>query len=255
MVCQVCRSEHGIPFFKPGAFTIRHDTILCRVSKQLYNPFSSATTSSGTQPATRTTLQQNFPQSSGILTLVPLSETTSNSRKRRSLRTTILYLIIFAAAIASTVYILVPRDVTVGQVVVVPDKIDWSASKPSYSVRLNVTIPVYNPNYLASDVHGKLDVLFFDAIAGETRVNATRIPGRSFPTSLTLQMDASGVPQEYILSILSQCTTFPHVLTFFLQGNVYVSETNIFGFLFGTSSFWGGEKHVAEIDTYFMLDC
>jgi hypothetical protein len=40
---------------------------------------------------------------------------------------------------------------------------------------------------------------------------------------LEVSIDASDVPSDYILAILSQCSTFPEVLIFFLKGRLTVS--------------------------------
>jgi hypothetical protein len=37
-------------------------------------------------------------------------------------------------------------------------------------------------------------------------------------------IDASDVPADYILAILSQCSTFPEVLIFFLKGRLTVGR-------------------------------
>lgn len=175
---------------------------------------------------------------------MPLSETT-RTRQPRSARLTALYMMIFGLIIASTVYVLVPRTMSIGQVDVVPDQMLWNTTKAWYQVTLNITIPVYNPNFLPTKVSGSLQVLFYDALAGSKRIHRTAIAGRSLPSMLTFTMDASNVPKDYILSIIGQCSTFPHALTFFLQGDVHAK---------GIWQFFGPTK-VADIDTYFMVDC
>lgn len=206
-------------------------------------------------------------QTRAYLTLVPsVSDhdpdahyTVRNNLRKKNMRKTLLYLLLFAVAIASGVFVMLPRALSIGQVVVVPDAMTWDTGTSSYHVRLNVTIPVYNPNFIPYHVHGDLQVLFYDALAGKTVVEEISIPWRSFPDSIRLQMDASSVPEKYILSILSQCSTFPHVLTFFLQGNLYGSvlpetsmvRSTMLGGLFGPSD----RHHIAEIDTYFFIDC
>lgn len=208
----------------------------CRLSKRFL--FFSSSSRSEQQAS-----QQQFPPS-GYLTLVPLSETT-RTRQPRSARLTALYMLTFALIIASTVYVMVPRTMSIGQVDVVPDQMLWNTTKAWYQVRLNVTIPVYNPNFLPTNVSGRLQVLFYDALAGSKKIHTTTIARRSLPSMLTLTMDASDVPKDYILSIISQCSTFPHALTFFLQGDVHAK---------GIWQFFGPTQ-VADIDTYFMVDC
>ena len=172
------------------------------------------------------------------------------------MRKTLLYMLLVAIAVASAVFVMVPRSLSIGQVVVVPDAMTWDTSTSSYNVRLNVTIPIDNPNFVPYHVHGQLEVLFYDALAGKAVVQETMIPWRSFPDSIRLQMDASGVPKKYILSILSQCSTFPHVLTFFLQGNLYGSVLpEAAHTLQSTRKLLFERHHIAEIDTYFFIDC
>lgn len=42
------------------------------------------------------------------------------------------------------------------------------------------------------------------------------------PQVLDVAIDASDVPSDYILAILSQCSTFPETLIFFLKGKLLV---------------------------------
>lgn len=57
-----------------------------------------------------------------------------------------------------------------------------------------------------------------------------------------VEIDASDVPADYILSILSQCSTFPEVLIFFLRGHL-------------TAQYLWQRQYLATIDTYFMISC
>lgn len=198
------------------------------------------------------------------LTLVPsisnqdphVHYTVRNNLRRKNIRNTLIYMLLFAIAVASAVFIMLPRALSIGQVVVVPDAMTWDTSTSSYNVRLNVTIPIDNPNFVPYHVHGDLEVLFYDALAGKTVIQESRIPWRSFPESIRLQMDASSVPKKYILSIISQCSTFPHVLTFFLQGNLYGSVLpEATGTLVRNRKRLSERHHIAEIDTYFFIDC
>ena len=203
--------------------------------------------------------------SRAYLTLVPsVSDqdprahyTVRNTIRKKNMRKTLLYMLLVAVVVASSVFVMVPRSLSIGQVVVVPDAMTWDTGTSSYNVRLNVTIPITNPNFVPYHVHGNLQVLFYDALAGKTVIQETVIPWRSFSGSIYVQMDASSVPKKYILSILSQCSTFPHVLTFFLQGNLYGSvlpmESSV-----STSNrkrLLTERHHIAEIDTYFFIDC
>lgn len=59
---------------------------------------------------------------------------------------------------------------------------------------------------------------------------------------IEVDIDASDVPADYILSILSQCSTFPEVLIFFLKGHL-------------TANYLLQRQYLATIDTYFMISC
>lgn len=45
---------------------------------------------------------------------------------------------------------------------------------------------------------------------------------------LEVAIDASDVPSDYILAILSQCSTFPEVLIFFLKGKLTVRDVLLY---------------------------
>ena len=62
------------------------------------------------------------------------------------------------------------------------------------------------------------------------------------PQAVLVEIDASDVPADYILSILSQCSTFPEVLVFFLKGRL-------------TARVLFQRQRLPPIDTYFMVDC
>ena len=54
------------------------------------------------------------------------------------------------------------------------------------------------------------------------------MPQSSYPTAWAVQVlevvvDASNVPGEYALTILSECAAFPRRLVFFLKGQLEVS--------------------------------
>jgi len=152
--------------------------------------------------------------------------------------------LLVALVVAGAVYMAVPRSISLGNISIEADKLAWNESKAFYELRLLSTIPLNNPNFFPVDVEGHLEILFYDAEAGSKKIKTHRIPSRSNPFNLQVQVDASGVPKDYILSIVSQCSTFPHVLTFFLQGKVSVRH-----FLLPR------QDSLPSIDTYFMIDC
>lgn len=59
---------------------------------------------------------------------------------------------------------------------------------------------------------------------------------------LELEIDASEVPSEYILAILTQCSTFPEELIFFLKGDL-------------EARFLWLRQRVSAVDTYFIIPC
>jgi hypothetical protein len=152
--------------------------------------------------------------------------------------------LLVAVLVAALVFMAVPRSITLGDISIEADKLAWNESKAFYELRLLSTIPLNNPNFFPVEVEGHLEILFYDAEAGSKKIKTRRIPSRSTPFNLEVQVDASGVPKDYILSIVSQCSTFPHVLTFFLQGKVSVKH-----FLLPR------QDTLPSIDTYFMIDC
>ena len=179
------------------------------------------------------------PPASGYLTLIPLSDARLQPRDTRL---TAAFLTAFALFIAAIVFISVPRSVTLGDVSVAADRMSWNTSKASYQLRLVVTLPVYNPNYLAAKVEGELKVLFYMAEAGRQTIQPMVLRPRALPKLVQTEIDASDVPADYILSILSQCSTFPEVLVFFLRGHLSAR------YLFQT-------QRLSTVDTYFLIDC
>lgn len=176
---------------------------------------------------------------SGYLTLIPLSDARLQPRNTRK---TAFFLLIFALCIATAVFIAVPRSISIGDIHMEADTLTWNTSKVLYELRLTTSIPIYNPNYLSASVHGDLKIRFYDSEAGSTKIKPTVFPARSMPGMLDVNIDASGVPADYILSIVSQCSTFPHVLIFFLEGKL-------------SASYIWFRQHLASIDTYFMISC
>lgn len=159
------------------------------------------------------------PPPSNYLTLIPLSDARLQPR---STRFTVLSLFLFALFIATLVFITVPRGVSAGEVFIRPSRMSWNTTKSTYQLNLQASIPVYNPNYLKAYIKGELRVLFYQTEAGRQAIPPTRLAPRASPAMLDVSIDASDVPSDYILAILSQCSTFPQKLVFFLQGNLTV---------------------------------
>ena len=179
------------------------------------------------------------PPSSGYLTLIPLSDARLQPRDNRL---TAAFLLGFALFIAAVVFISVPRSVSVGEIRVAADRMSWNTTKASYQLRLVATLPISNPNYLGASIEGDLKVLFYMAEAGRATIVATPLRPRAMPKLVHAEIDASDVPADYILSILSQCSTFPEVLVFFLKGKL-------------RARYLWQYQHLATIDTYFMISC
>lgn len=176
---------------------------------------------------------------SGYLTLIPLSD---SRLQPRDTRLTAAFLVAFGFLVAAIVFISVPRSVSVGSISVAADRMSWNTTKASYQLRLNVTIPVFNPNYLRGSIEGELKVLFYMAEAGQTVIKPVVLNPRALPKIVHAEIDASDVPADYILSILSQCSTFPEVLVFFLKGKL-------------RARYLWQYQPLATIDTYFMINC
>lgn len=179
---------------------------------------------------------------SGYLTLIPLSDARL---KPRDNRVTAAMLLGFAVIVAVMVFVATPRSVSVAQIDVAADRMSWNTTKASYQLRLLASLSINNPNYMGAWIEGDLKVLFYGAEAGSTLLTATALPARAVdpnPKVVDVVIDASDVPTEYIMSILTQCSTFPEVLIFFLRGQL-------------TSRFLWMKQRLSMIDTYFMIDC
>ncbi|KAL4515034.1 hypothetical protein Ndes2526B_g03650 [Nannochloris sp. 'desiccata'] len=198
-----------------------------RLGEQIRAPFASRR------------IEPEPPTPSGYLTLIPLSDARLQPRDTRL---TAVFLIGFAFLIAAIVFISVPRSVSVGEISVAADRMSWNTTKASYQLRLVATIPVSNPNYLRASIEGELKVLFYMAEAGRAVIAPVSLNPRALPKLVHAQIDASDVPADYILSILSQCSTFPEVLVFFLKGKL-------------RARYLWQYQHLATIDTYFMINC
>ncbi|KAA6418822.1 MAG: tRNA methyltransferase [Trebouxia sp. A1-2] len=152
---------------------------------------------------------------------------------------------LFAVLAAVGVFLLVPRGISVGEVELQSDHMSWNTTKGTYQLKLLAKIPIYNPNYMKARIKGSLKVFFYDTEAGVTQVEQVFARPRALaksPYMLELVVDASNVPSKYILTILSECATFPRRLIFFVKGS------------FG-AHFLGQTQGLSPIDTYFMIDC
>lgn len=137
-----------------------------------------------------------------------------------------------------------------------------NTTKGTYQLNLLARIPITNPNFLTvgcwhwtltsiffytgkqsmllhthvfylcstdawawlsqATVEGKLSVYFYDTEAGMQKIKALKVAPRSSPETLEVTVDASNVPNEYALTILSECAAFPRRLIFFLKGALTV---------------------------------
>lgn len=179
------------------------------------------------------------------------SNATNRAQSRRmSLYRNVAIMMAYAAVIALVVFALTPRKVEIGTVAVVPDGMRWSREEEVYTLRLNVTLPTYNPNFLPYEVKGDLRVMYFDAQAGNASIPA-RTVGLRERAATQVVVDASRLDQRYVLSVLSQCSLFPHVLTFFLEGEIWARRR----FLTVLAPWWQEYTLVSELETWFSVNC
>ncbi|KXZ47887.1 hypothetical protein GPECTOR_32g500 [Gonium pectorale] len=118
----------------------------------------------------------------------------------------------------------------------------FNTSKSTYQIILTATIPIFNPNYMPIQVSGSLVVSFYDQQAGVTSLDPVSIPARAFPQVISMEMDASSVPQQYLFTIYTQCFTFPERIIFFLTGKLQ-------------SKYMGWVFPIPDIDNYFIISC
>ncbi|GIM11256.1 hypothetical protein Vretimale_14786, partial [Volvox reticuliferus] len=198
-------------------------------------------------PATLLERMMNFvqrsppppPVQSNYLTLIPLSD---HRLKPRHTTLLVSCLLLLAFSLAAAVFVLVPRGVTVGSIQVRSSRMSFNTSKSTYQIILAATIPIFNPNYMPVEVSGSLVVSFYDQQAGITGLDPVSIPARAFPKIITVDMDASSVPQEYLFTIYTQCFTFPERIIFFLTGKL-------------RSKYLGWVLPIPDIDNYFIISC
>ena len=86
------------------------------------------------------------PVQSGYLTLIPLSD---DRLKPRRTKLTVAVLLSLAMLLAGMVFILVPRELTTGEIRIFSDQMSWNSTKGTYQLDLLAHVPIYNPNYLA----------------------------------------------------------------------------------------------------------
>lgn len=115
------------------------------------------------------------PPPSGYLTLIPLSDARLQPRDNRI---TAFFLLLFALLVASTVFVTVPRGISIGEISVIADRMSWNTSKASYQLRLLTSVSMNNPNYLPVSIEGDLKVLFYKAEAGRADVQPVKLPAR-----------------------------------------------------------------------------
>ncbi|GFR47105.1 hypothetical protein Agub_g8678, partial [Astrephomene gubernaculifera] len=177
---------------------------------------------------------------SNYLTLIPLSDDRLKPRRTKLL---VSGLLLLAVALAAGVFVAVPRGVTVGSIQVRSSRMSFNTSKSTYQIILTATIPIFNPNYMPVQVNGSLTVSFYDQQAGVTSLQPVDIAARAFPQVITVDMDASSVPQQYLFTIYTQCFTFPERIIFFLTGKLQ-------------STYWGWWTfQLPDIDNYFIISC
>lgn len=87
----------------------------------------------------------------------------------------------FAFVVGLSVFFLVPRGVTAGDIYLQSDRMSWNVTKGSYQLMLKAHIPIFNTNYLDARVEGELRVFFYDSEAGTKAVQPVKIPARSNP--------------------------------------------------------------------------
>eukprot|EP00873_Tetraselmis_striata_P017923 jgi/Tetstr1/438187/TSEL_026787.t1 len=114
----------------------------------------------------------------------------------------------------------------------------------TFQLGLEAELPIFNPNYLQTNVYGVLHIVFYDAETGVGEIAHKQIPARAHPSDIHVKIDASHIPQNYTLTIMEHClgTLEPRTLIFFLKGHLH-------------ASYFLQTQHLQEIDTYFMIDC
>lgn len=176
---------------------------------------------------------------SNYMTLVPLSDERLKPRRTKLIVGSVLLLSLLAV---TSVFLLVPRGVSVGTIDVHSTKMTFNSTTKTYRIILQAEVPVYNPNYLKASVTGNLTVSFYDAEAGWGSLGPVLLAARTNPQVLSMTVDASNLPRRYTRVVYDQCFAFPRMLVFFLLGTFQ-------------TTYLGYTTTLPSVDTYFLLDC
>jgi len=180
------------------------------------------------------------PGESAYFALVPLSD--QRLRPRR-FRLAVTLLSVLATALIVATYLLVPRGTSVGALRVAVESMTWSAEGQTYELTMRMSLPVYNPNYLAVTLDGDLQVLFYDSEAGSTELRGVRVPPRSHPFTVETTVNAGRLDPRYVTTVLNQCSMFPHDLILLVRGKASLTTK------------FGETAALPEIDTYTLVHC
>mmetsp|Transcript_60123 Transcript_60123/g.190986 ORF Transcript_60123/g.190986 Transcript_60123/m.190986 type:complete len:127 (-) Transcript_60123:126-506(-) len=118
----------------------------------------------------------------------------------------------------------------------------WNETEASYSLSLKANMHVSNPNFVHARLQGKFEVWYYSSLAGMATLKPTDIPPRG-SMQVQLDIDASNVDSDYVLTILRQCTFFPHQLVVFLRAQV------------NATYLLKRDEWVPPIDTYAVFNC
>lgn len=170
---------------------------------------------------------------------MPLSDSRLKPRNTRKLLAIAALLMM---ALIYVTFIFVPRGMSVGGITVASSKMIFNNTSRQYELRLAANVPVYNPNHFAATFSGRVNVSFYDQLAGSGHLEAQKVPKLSRPQNITLTFDASNLPSHYLPSVIEQCYTYPRKLIFFLTADF-------------TAQYLGYAEQLPFVDTYFLLDC
>eukprot|EP00210_Caulerpa_lentillifera_P002596 g2487.t1 len=129
----------------------------------------------------------------------------------------IAFLVLLSLGGILCVYFLVPRGVTLDDPRLEVVEFYLNTPNQSYNLVLNIHLPFYNPNYVGVDISGSVQVTYYQAIAGNTSKNLTIAKRET--TNVSVAVNASYVPMEYIPTLLQHCFSFPYQLVFFVDGS------------------------------------
>ncbi|CAG9465500.1 unnamed protein product [Pedinophyceae sp. YPF-701] len=179
--------------------------------------------------------------SSEYFALVPLSDSRLSMNPAR-VRGVLCAVIALGMAMCGVIFLLVPRGIATGTAQVEVRTMSWNADSSTYELQLDLSLPVYNPNFMSARLQGTLDVLFYDSPAGTVELDEV-LPARALPTTLSLRMDASQLSSRYTLTVVDQCAMFPHSLIFLLRSSL------------NATMLVGRAHEMPQIDSYFIVDC